>query len=293
MKKKRFFLLFLLPALFFCSILFCIYILTEFNGITAYSPGYRKDPLALQGGQRIRSNNDATNRSWKVRDLRTEIHRPRVAIIIDDLGHNRDLDLSFIRLDLPLTLAILPGAPFTDIMVREATKKGCEVLLHQPMEPKDYPCVKPGPGAILLSMNEAEIIEILDRNLRQVSGARGVNNHMGSSFTESREKMSMVLYELKRRGLFFIDSRTAKGTVGFEQAKKIGLPAGQRTVFLDNDPTSEAICNQIEYLVRAARECGAAIGIGHPYRETIDILTKNQNRLSREVDFVPVSDLVQ
>lgn len=142
-------------------------------------------------------------------------------------------------------------------------------------------------------MNEAEIIEILDRNLRQVSGARGVNNHMGSSFTESREKMSMVLYELKRRGLFFIDSRTAKGTVGFEQAKKIGLPAGQRTVFLDNDPTSEAICNQIEYLVRAARECGAAIGIGHPYRETIDILTKNQNRLSREVDFVPVSDLVQ
>jgi len=196
-------------------------------------------------------------------------------------------------LDLPLTLAILPGAPFTDIMVREATKKGRDVLLHQPMEPKDYPCVKPGPGAILLSMNEAEIIEILDRNLRQVSGARGVNNHMGSSFTESREKMSMVLYELKRRGLFFIDSRTAKGTVGFEQAKKIGLPAGQRTVFLDNDPTSEAICNQIEYLVRAARECGAAIGIGHPYRETIDILTKNQNRLSREVDFVPVSDLVQ
>jgi len=293
MKKKRFFLLFLLPALFICSILFCIYILTEFTGITAYSPGYRKDPLALQGGQRIRSNDDATNRSWKGRDLRTEIYRPRVAIIIDDLGHNRDLDLSFVRLDLPLTLAILPGAPFTDIIVREATKKGREILLHQPMEPKDYPCVKPGPGAILLSMNEAEIIEILDRNLRQVSGARGVNNHMGSSFTESREKMSMVLYELKRRGLFFIDSRTAKGTVGFEQAKKIGLPAGQRTVFLDNDLTSEAICNQIEYLVRAARECGAAIGIGHPYRETIDILTKNQNRLSREVDFVPASNLVQ
>jgi len=85
------------------------------------------------------------------RAVHRETSRPKVAIIIDDLGHHRDLDLSLIKLDLPLSLAILPSAPFTDIMVREATRKGREILLHQPMEPTDYPCVEPGPGALVKS----------------------------------------------------------------------------------------------------------------------------------------------
>jgi len=138
-----------------------------------------------------------------------------------------------------------------------------------------------------------EIIQILDRNLKQVSGARGINNHMGSSFTENREKMSLVLRELKRKGLFFIDSRTTKETVGIEQAKQIGLPAAERTIFLDNNPDPEAICNQLEHLLRTARDTGTAIGIGHPYCQTLEILTKHQSRLRREVDIVPVSELLR
>jgi polysaccharide deacetylase 2 family uncharacterized protein YibQ len=294
MKKKLLFLVFLLPAVLFGSILVCLYVLNEFTDITVSSPGFEKDRLALHERQGAEKDTDETRRSRPERGgVRSERCRPRVAIIIDDIGQHYDLDLSFIKLDLPLSLAILPSAPFTDLMVREATRKGREILLHQPMEPKDYPNVKPGTGALLLSMNEHEIREVLDRNLTQVSGARGVNNHMGSSFTESREKMSMVVHELKRRGLFFIDSRTTKSTVGFEEAKKLGLPAGQRTVFLDNDLSSEAIWNQIEYLLRTARECGGAIGIGHPYHQTIDILKKSQNRLRREVDLVPASKLVR
>jgi polysaccharide deacetylase 2 family uncharacterized protein YibQ len=294
MKKKPLFLVFLLPAVLFGSILVCLHVLNELRDITVSPPGSRKGRLALHERQGAGRDTDATRRSRAERGgVWSEKSRPRVAIIIDDIGQHHDLDLSFIKLDLPLSLAILPLAPFTDLMVREATRKGREILLHQPMEPNDYPNVKPGPGALLLSMNEHEIREVLDRNLTQVSGARGVNNHMGSSFTESREKMSMVVRELKRRGLFFIDSRTTKSTVGFEEAKKLGLPAGQRTVFLDNDLSSEAIWDQIEYLLKAARECGAVIGIGHPYHQTIDILQKIQNRLSGEVIFVPASDLVK
>lgn len=292
MKRKHLFLFFLLPALFLCSIVVCIYVFIEFTGITVSPIGSGKGQPAMQHGLGVKRNTDATHRPRPGRGVRRDC-RPRVAIIIDDLGHHHDLDLLLLKLDLPLSLAILPCAPFTDVMVREATRKGCEILLHQPMEPKDYPCVNPGPGALLLSMNDHEIREVLDRNLRQVSGARGVNNHMGSSFTENREKMSLVFRELRRRDLFFIDSRTTKGTVGFEQAKIMGVRAAQRTVFLDNNPDPEVISKQMERLLRFARQSGAAIGIGHPYRETVEMLSKYLPRLRREVDIVPVSEMVR
>jgi len=292
MKRKHLFLFFLLPAFFLCSILICIYVFIEFTGITVCPIDSGKSQPAVRYGPGAKRNTEASHGQRPGRDARRDC-RPKVSIIIDDLGHNQDLDLSLIRLDLPLSLAILPCAPFTDVMVREATRKGCEILLHQPMEPKDYPCVNPGPGALLLSMNDHEIRGILDRNLRQIPGARGVNNHMGSSFTENREKMSLFLRELKRRNLFFIDSRTTKGTVGFEQAKKMGVRAAQRTVFLDNNIDPEVICQQMERLLRFARQAGVAIGIGHPYGETVEMLSKYQDRLRREVDIVPVSEIVR
>jgi polysaccharide deacetylase 2 family uncharacterized protein YibQ len=294
MKKKRLFLLFLLPALFLCAALICTYVFIVLTDITVSPQISGKTRSPVHDGKGAGRETDAAHRLQQPgRGVRSEPYRPMVAIIIDDLGNNCNLDLELIKLDLPLSLAILPSAPFTDVMVREATRKGREILLHQPMEPKDYPCVKPGPGALLLSMNDREIKEILHKNLKQIPGARGVNNHMGSSFTENREKMSLVLRELKKRGLFFIDSRTTKGTVALEEAKKIGLPVAERTVFLDNSPNPEAIYTQIEHLLRVARQSGAAIGIGHPYTQTLEILREYQDRLKGGAAIVPVSELVR
>jgi len=294
MKKKRPFFLFLLSAgLFFLIILSCTYLFFALTDLTVSQPDSRNYRSAAHNDQEVNRNSDAGHTTQPVTDFHLQQQRPKVAIIIDDLGQNHDIDLLFVELNLPLSLAILPSATFTDLVVREATRRGREILLHQPMEPKDYPCVKPGMGALLLSMNEGEIREMLDRNLIQVAGARGINNHMGSSFTESRKKMSMVLRELKRRGLFFVDSRTSKESVGYEQAKRIGLPAAQRTVFLDNSTDPEDINRQIEHLFRIARRLGTAIGIGHPYRQTLEILYKRRDILLGEADMVPVSGLVR
>ncbi|MCD6298018.1 MAG: divergent polysaccharide deacetylase family protein, partial [Deltaproteobacteria bacterium] len=90
--------------------------------------------------------------SFDRRRLPVKDVRSRVAIIIDDLGYDPDIALAFIQLDLPLSLSVLPSVPFTDLIVREATEKGCELILHLPMEPKHYPSVNPGPGALFQSM---------------------------------------------------------------------------------------------------------------------------------------------
>jgi polysaccharide deacetylase 2 family uncharacterized protein YibQ len=218
--------------------------------------------------------------------------RPKIAIIIDDLGYNSNVAFSFIHLDLLLSFSVLPSAPFTEIVACEANKEGCEILLHLPMEPKNYPSVNPGPGALLLSMDKEEIRQILDRDLKEIPGARGVSNHMGSLFTEDYEKMLIVLNELKKRNLYFIDSRTSSDTVGFSLARRIGLQAARRSVFLDNDPGPKAIRMQMERLLNIARHTGAAIGIGHPYKETLEILKEYYSILKTEYRLVRVSELV-
>lgn len=218
--------------------------------------------------------------------------RPRIAIIIDDLGYDSDMAFSFIRLDLPLSFSILPCAPFTDLVAQEANRAGCEILLHLPMEPKKYPSINPGPGAVFLSMDEHEIRQILDKDLKEIPGVCGVNNHMGSSFTEDREKMLVVLKELKKRRLFYIDSRTTRGTVGLKLARDIGLPAARRNVFLDNDLTPKAIRLQMERLLNMARHSGSAIGIGHPHIETLKVLEEYSPKIKAEFQIVPVSELV-
>ena len=227
------------------------------------------------------------SRRLPVKDVRS-----RVAIIIDDLGYDPDIALSFIQLDLPLSLSILPSAPFTELIVRKAAENGCELILHLPMEPKHYPSVNPGPGALFLSMDEQEIRQVLDQDLKDIPGARGVNNHMGSSFTENPDKMLIVLKELKNRSLFYIDSRTTSKTIGFKLARDIGLPSARRSVFLDNDLALKAIRIQLERLLSMARHSGFAIGIGHPHKETLEVLREYQLGMKSEFHVVNVSELV-
>lgn len=293
-KKKRLFLLILLPVSLVSIILLSVYFYILTTAITVSPPIYEEIHSSTNDSQSVINKTYYTVSKPPPRsNIQEEDLRPKVAIIIDDLGYDSALAFSFLKLNLELSFSILPSAPFTDIIVREANNKGREIILHQPMEPKDYPSVDPGPGALFLSMNQRDIRQILDKNLREIRGAKGVNNHMGSSFTKSREKMLLVLQEFKNRGLFYVDSRTTRGTVGFEQAKRIGLPAAERTLFLDNNQDPKAIRVQIELLLEIARDVGSAIGIGHPYNETFEILEKYQNRLKEEFDVVPVSELVR
>jgi hypothetical protein len=216
---------------------------------------------------------------------------PRIAIVIDDIGYDRDLAIAFMDLDLPLSLSILPSAPHTVDIVNEANRRGTELLLHLPMEPKDYPNLNPGQGALLTNMDEERIKKIFSDDIAQVPGLRGVNHHMGSYFTERYDKMKIVLSEVKKRNLFYLDSRTTNRTVAFDLAKDMGVPAAKKSLFLDNDLSSKAIKLQMERLFGIARYSGIAVGIGHPHKETLQVLQEYINQLKTDFKVVPVSEL--
>lgn len=220
-------------------------------------------------------------------------HLPKVAIIIDDLGYDLAKARAFASLDLSLTLSVLPMASCTRDIAGEAGRSGRELMLHLPMEPKGYPELNPGPGALLNSMEPEEIRRLVLRHLNEVPEARGVNNHMGSSFTEENEKVVVFLEEIRKREMFFVDSKTSARSVAYGLARKMGVPAASRNVFLDNKQSATAIGIQLERLLGIAKQRGEAVGIAHPFPETLKALKSEAGRLKEQVEVVTVSELVR
>jgi polysaccharide deacetylase 2 family uncharacterized protein YibQ len=219
--------------------------------------------------------------------------RPMVAIIIDDVGVDRANSPSAIALPAPVTLSFMSYADGLADMTRDARARGHELMLHLPMEPVD-PTVDPGPHGLRLSQTPAEIEANVQWALARFDGYIGVNNHMGSLFTRSREGMGLVLAELRRRGLMFLDSRTVADSIGARVASELGVPNLVRDVFLDNDPAPAAIEAQLRELERIARERGYAIAIGHPYPSTLAALNAWLPTLkARGIVAVPVSTILR
>ena len=219
---------------------------------------------------------------------------PRVAIIVDDLGRDLTTAKILIGLEQPVTLSILPGEAHAREVARMAGAARREVLLHAPMEPQGYPAVNPGSDALLVSNSDPEIRTKLGRLLEKIPEAVGTNNHMGSRFTEDRRGMTAVMVLLRERGLFFVDSLTTGRSVGRETAEEQGVAVLQRDVFLDNTPDVEEIARQLQHLADQAFRKGQAIGICHPYPETLEALQRELPRLAEEgIRFVPVSMLFE
>ncbi len=65
--------------------------------------------------------------------------------------------------------------------------------------------MNPGPGALLTGMSPDELITQLEKNLEDVPGVSGVNNHMGSRLTTEATQMYQIFTILKKRDLFFVD----------------------------------------------------------------------------------------
>jgi polysaccharide deacetylase 2 family uncharacterized protein YibQ len=218
--------------------------------------------------------------------------KPRIAIVIDDLGVDLRLARKFIRLDKGLTMSILPHNPYTKKIAQEVHAAGMLSLLHLPMEPFEYPKVNPGQGTLLVSMAPDEFIRMLSQNIADVPFIKGVNNHMGSRMTTTSTKMYQIFSILKKKNLFFVDSRTTAESLCKPSARLLKVPFAERDVFIDHLQTPEAIDGQLERLVAIAYEKGAAIGIGHPYPETYQALRKRLPHLKKKTQLVPVSNLV-
>jgi uncharacterized protein len=214
----------------------------------------------------------------------------RIALVIDDLGRNVDDVGRLQRLSIAWTGAVLPFERRTAEVVTTLRREKLEYLCHLPMQPA---AANPGPGALRVDMTPAELSAATRAALDAVPGAPGVNNHMGSVLSAAPGAMRPILEELAARHLFFLDSRTSPDSVGYEMALELGMPAAERQVFLDTDPSQGGVAAQFSRLLDVARQRGAAIAIGHPREDTFAVLEREVPRaVAAGYEFVPVSYLL-
>jgi polysaccharide deacetylase 2 family uncharacterized protein YibQ len=220
-----------------------------------------------------------------------KVHIPKIAIIIDDIGYDKDVSLALCDLNSNITFSILPFAPFGKLISEKLYAKGSQMILHLPMEPVEYPQINPGPGAILSMMSPDILLEQLRKNIEAVPHIVGVNNHMGSKLTSHSNQMNQIFTILKKENLFFVDSRTSTKSQCKSSARLLKVKFAERDVFLDNFQNTEYITGQLKKLIDLAEKHGSAIGIGHPNQATLEALSKELPKIKNKVKIVRASVL--
>jgi polysaccharide deacetylase 2 family uncharacterized protein YibQ len=197
-----------------------------------------------------------------------------IVFVIDDAGNNlRELE-PFLLLPFPVTIAVLPGLPYSAEAARRIRAAGKEVFLHQPMEAVG--ARNPGPGAVYSGMNAQEIRSILKRNIEEVGPVAGINNHQGSKITADIEAVETILAFCSENSLFFLDSRTTAETVVPSRARLRGMKIAERDVFIDNEQDRDSMLNYITSGLAKAQKNGSAVMIGHTWSPLLAPLLAEQ-----------------
>lgn len=233
--------------------------------------------------------------AWRANAVKVAVapSAAKLAIILDDMGLDRKALKRAAQLEGPLTFSFLPYARSLPRLTAYVKARGHELMVHLPMEPHRH-SADPGPHALLVGLGPRELDERIAWNLSRFEGFVGLNNHMGSLFTEDTSAMKQVLAEVKKRGLLFVDSRTSDATVGTRLAADMHVPHRARDIFLDHERSVRTIRRQLREAVDIARSHGSAIAIGHPHNETLSVLGEDLPRYAAQgVVLVPVSALVE
>ncbi len=218
--------------------------------------------------------------------------KAKIAIVIDDWGYNlANMEITR-QIKYPLTMSVLPELPYSRRVAEELRGMGFEIILHLPMQPREkYHLEK---NTIMISMSEAAIKKILDKDLTGIPYVKGVSNHMGSAATADSRTMQIVFKELKKRQLYFFDSFVHPKSICLDLAEKMGLRFAKRDVFLDNKEEYAYIAKQMHKLKMRARVKGWAIGVGHDRSMTLAILKELMPQMEKEgYKFVFLSELVK
>ncbi len=239
--------------------------------VESFDPALVKD--TPQGKLPVVGPNGKTAWQTYAQPFKASEDGPRIAIVVEDLGLNKDRTEDAInKLPAQVTLAFSPYAETLQDWADEARAAGHEVLLSIPMEPVSYPDDDPGPDALLTSLSPQQNLERLRRVLGRVTGYVGVMNSMGSKFTASTTALTPVMQDLSHRGLLFVDSSATRLSVAAKIARSMDIPRAINNRYIDNQITATAIDSQLTQLEQVAQGYGAAVGLSRAYPLSIERL---------------------
>lgn len=220
------------------------------------------------------------------------VPKGRLALVLDDWGYHDTVLPELLAFPGVVTVAVLPGLPYSKQIAQEAADRGHQVILHLPMQAQGE--AKREKGTLLHGMGETEAQALLARHWDAVPGAQGLNNHEGSKATEDPRLMAVVAAFLRAKQAFFLDSLTTSRSQGRNAARSAGIPYIERRVFLDNVDSAEEVEKQARHAMRLALKNGSCVAIGHPRANTLRVLIRMAPEFkSNGVQLVAVGSLAK
>ncbi|MFH1798939.1 MAG: divergent polysaccharide deacetylase family protein [Candidatus Omnitrophota bacterium] len=217
----------------------------------------------------------------------------KIVLVLDDFGYTKKNLENLRSLGIPITMAVLPNAPYTEAVCSFAEENDFEVLLHLPLEPEAQ-TDSLEKNTIITDMNDESIESIVKNAFRSVFCARGVSNHMGSKATRDERLMKIIMNELSKRNMFFLDSLTTDESVCESAALSVGVVSVRRDIFIDNKTEKPYIEKKMEEAVRMAFAKGRVVVIGHDRSITVEVLKEIVPRLKKQgVKFTTLSTILK
>lgn len=214
-------------------------------------------------------------------------YKPRLVIIIDDVAYKHQAD-AIKAVNLKLTPSFFPATsahPETPVLARRFSF----YMIHLPMQAlggfKGAEI-----GTLTVDDNYEKIAKKLQSIKRDFPNLKYINNHTGSRFTSDAAAMDRMMRAVRDENLIFVDSKTTSPTKVYGAAKKYSMPYIARDVFLDHDGSKAAVRKQLKYAVELAKKRSYAIAIGHPHKNTLEVLQESA-KLLQEVEVVYLKDL--
>lgn len=218
-----------------------------------------------------------------------------LAIVIDDFGNNMKGTEDMLNLQVPITAAIMPFLPTSREDAIRAHKKGHEVIVHLPLEPKKGKKSWLGPGAITTDLSDQEIRQRVQNAIKSIPYAVGMNHHMGSKATEDERVMRIILEECQKNNLYYLDSKTTGKSVVKKLAEELYVPYLENNLFFDHIYSNQHIEKQANRLAKELDKKEEFIAIGHvgiSGPAVVSVLKAYIPVYQHEAKLVPLSDLI-
>ena len=213
--------------------------------------------------------------------------RPKLAIIIDDVSFQRDVD-SIKNLNMPLTMSFLPPSKRHPNSAALAQKEPF-YMVHLPLEAMRFNSEEA--YTLRVGDSQSEIAQRIEKIKTLFPKVAYINNHTGSKFTADEGAVNRLIYTLRKNNIKFIDSRTTAETKVPKVMQNYGSVYVARDVFLDHESDVNYIKKQIRLAVNKAKKHGSAIAIGHPRSETLQAL-KESKYLLEDVEIERIDSLI-
>lgn len=221
--------------------------------------------------------------------------RPRLAVILVDMGRDPSLSAAALRLPGPLNLALAAHLENLKDRASGVRRNGHEALVALPFD-RDPAGALTG-GALMANLPVEENLRRLRWRIGQAPEAVGVLGVGGDSATRDLKLMEAVMAEIRNAGALFVDARAHPESLAGAAARRLGTPAGDVALRIDETRDLETMVARLKEAEGRASVWGTAVAMAELSAESLEAVRRwREGRGPEEaapVALAPISAVVK